>query len=79
MNNKYTIVRNTPGDRAVKLHNGNIVPADIAALCTGKDLWLSQIICKCRDCKQPFTLNQLHGNGQWCEQCQTADIDAVLA
>jgi Zn finger protein HypA/HybF involved in hydrogenase expression len=71
----YTIVKNATGDRFVKLASGTLVPADIAALGAGKDAWMRDIPCKCRDCKQPFPLSQLQGNGQWCEECATADIN----
>ena len=72
---KYKIVKNSNGERFVKLSSGSVIPADIAGLCTGKDKWLSEIKCKCRDCKAEFPLSQLGGNGQWCEPCQTAGIE----
>lgn len=72
----YTIVKSAIGKRAVKLNDGTVIPADIAGLCVGKDLWLSQIVCNCRECKQPFPLKHLQGGGQWCEECQTANIEA---
>lgn len=72
---RYTILRNPEGERAVKLANGQIIPADIAGLCAGKDAWISQIKCKCRDCGEPFPLRELQGNGRWCEPCQTKDIE----
>lgn len=63
------------GTRIVQITaTGAKIPADIAGLCTGKDRWLSEIVCKCRDCKQPFPLRQLQGGGQWCEECQAASI-----
>ena len=71
----YTIVKSPSGDRAVKLANGNLIPCDIAALATGKDKWLSEIQCKCRDCGDRFPLSQLQGNGQWCDACQDASIE----
>jgi hypothetical protein len=73
-NNTYTIQKNESGERFVKLANGQIIPADIAGLCAGRDAWISQIQCKCRDCGERFPLSQLHGGGQWCEPCQTAGI-----
>jgi hypothetical protein len=71
----FTIVRNSAGERAVKLADGSVIPADIAGLCVGSDQWLSEIKCKCRDCKQEFPLSELQGGGQWCEPCQTAGIE----
>ena len=71
----FTIVKNSAGERAVKLDNGSVIPADIAGLCAGPDKWLSEIKCKCRDCKQEFPLSELQGGGQWCEECQTAGIE----
>jgi hypothetical protein len=74
--NEYKILRNEAGERAVKiLATGQIIPADIAGLCCGPDAWLSEIECKCRDCGQKFPLRELQGNGQWCEPCQTKDIE----
>ena len=70
----YKIVRNTDGERAVELDNGQVIPCDIAGLCSGKDAWIAQIECKCRDCGKLFPLSQLQGNGQWCEPCQVADL-----
>ncbi len=67
---RYTILRNPEGERAVKLANGQVIPADIAGLCAGKDAWISQIECKCRDCGKSFPLRLLQGNGQWCDGCQ---------
>lgn len=71
---QYKILKNEHGDRFVQV-GGQIIPADIAGLAVGKDKWLSQIKCKCRDCGELFTLSQLRGNGQWCEECQTAGIE----
>lgn len=71
----YKIMRDAEGNRAVKIGN-RVIPADIAGLCTGKDAWIAQIECKCRDCKRSFPLRLLQGGGQWCEECQTASIDA---
>jgi hypothetical protein len=72
----YQIVKNSSGERAIKFGPNfrNIVTADIAGLCTGKDKWLSEIKCKCRDCKQEYPLSQLQGGGQWCQDCQDASI-----
>lgn len=72
---RYTILRNPKGERAVKLADGTVIPADIAGLCAGDGAWISQIKCKCRDCKQDFTLRELQGGGQWCEECQTKSIE----
>jgi hypothetical protein len=73
---RYTILRNPEGERAVKIMaTGQIIPADIAGLCAGKDAWISQIQCKCRDCGELFALRDLQGNGQWCEECQTKDME----
>lgn len=74
MQTKYTILKDSTGARAVKF-GSQIIPADIAGLCGGKDKWLSEIKCKCRDCKQEFPLSELHGGGQWCEPCQEASIE----
>lgn len=71
----YSIVKNSSGERAIKLANGNIIPADIAGLVVGKDKWMSEIQCKCRDCGEAFPLKELQGGGQWCEDCQTAGIE----
>jgi len=71
----FKIIKNAQGERAVKLSTGQVIPADIAGLCVGKDLWLSQIECKCRDCGERFPLSMLQGGGQWCEECQTKDLD----
>ena len=70
MNTQYKILKDSNGNRVIRLANGGLIPADIAGMATGKDEWLSQIVCKCRDCKQEFPLSQLHGGGQWCESCQ---------
>jgi hypothetical protein len=72
---RYTIRKNDAGERFVCLTSGQMIPADIAGLCAGKDAWLSQIQCKCRDCGERFPLSMLQGNGQWCEECQTKDIE----
>ena len=70
----YKIMRAANGDRAVKV-GSQMIPADIAGLCAGPDRWLSEIRCKCRTCKGEFPLRELHGGGQWCEQCQTAGME----
>ena len=70
----YKIMRWPNGARAVVIGE-RIVPADIAGLCAGPDRWISEISCPCRTCKQVFTLRELHGGGQWCEQCQTAGVE----
>lgn len=75
MSNTYTIKRNSTGDRFVYTSDGRRIPADIAGLCVGRDKWLSEIKCKCRDCGELFPLRELQGNGQWCETCATADIN----
>ena len=71
----YTILKNSTGDRFVKISDGRIIPADLAGMAAGNDTWMRNIQCKCRDCKQPFALQDLQGNGQWCEECATADIN----
>ena len=70
----YKITKNQYGERFVVIGR-QIIPADIAGLCAGKDHWISQIQCKCRDCGQLFAFRDLQGNGQWCEPCATADIE----
>jgi len=70
----FKILKSATGDRAVKLQDGTVIPADIAGLAAGADKWLSEIVCKCRDCGKPFPLSQLHGGGQWCEPCQEASV-----
>lgn len=71
----YSIKRTATGDRFVHLASGQLIPADIASLADGGDRWLSDITCKCRDCGDRFPLRELHGMGQWCEDCQTSDVD----
>jgi hypothetical protein len=71
----YTILKNECGERAVKLASGLIIPADMAGLCSGRDAWISQIQCKCRECGEKFPLRELHGQGQWCEPCQVAGME----
>ena len=74
MKQAYKIVRNSNGERYVKLINGEIIPAGIAGLCAGADKWLSEITCKCRDCGLIFPLRDLGETGQWCESCAVAEI-----
>jgi hypothetical protein len=71
----YSIKRNASGDRFVCLASGQSIPADVASLATGGDRWLSEITCKCRDCGERFPLRELNGGGQWCDDCQCADLD----
>lgn len=71
----YSIKRLASGERIVCLSSGQQIHADIAGLCAGPDRWLSEIRCKCRECRQEFPLRELNSGGQWCEACQTADID----
>jgi len=71
----YTIKKNTRGERFVHLIDGNVIPADIAGSVVGKDSWLADIKCKCRDCGKEFPLRELHGGGQWCEECQCASVE----
>ncbi len=71
----YTIKQDKSGSRFVVLSNGNVIPADIAALTAGADKWLSEIECKCRDCGAQFPLRELVGAGQWCEDCAGAEIE----
>jgi hypothetical protein len=61
--------------RFVKLPDGTRIPADIAGLASGKDKWLSEIKCRCRDCGELFPLRELQGGGQWCEPCQEKEVD----
>jgi len=70
----YTIKRNAGGERFVHLHDGTVIPAEIASLCAGPDKWLSEIKCACRDCKRVFTLRELEGS-QWCEECVANSIE----
>jgi hypothetical protein len=70
----FKIVKDSEGNRAVKYGN-KVIPADIAGLCTGRDRWLAEIECKCRDCGEKFPLRLLQGGGQWCENCQTKDLE----
>lgn len=71
----YVIKKSSTGARFVHLTDGRIIPADIAKICVGRDRWLSQIRCKCRDCGESFTLSDLGGGGQWCEPCATKDVE----
>lgn len=71
----FKIIKNDIGYRFVKLATGQTIPAEIAGLAAGKDRWLSEIVCKCRDCKQPFMLRDLQGGGQWCNECQTKGME----
>ena len=73
MKQAYKIVRNSNGDRAVRLADGTTIPAGIAGLCVGKDRWLSEITCNCRECDGLFTLQELGEVGQWCESCAVAE------
>lgn len=75
MNLTYSIRRNATGDRFIHLASGQVIPADIAGLAAGRDKWLSEIKCKCRDCGELLPLRELNGGGQWCEPCQTAELD----
>jgi hypothetical protein len=72
----YSIKRNASGDRFVCLASGHKIPAGVAKLAAGRDAWLSEITCKCRDCGERFPLRKLNGEGQWCDDCQFADVDA---
>jgi Zn finger protein HypA/HybF involved in hydrogenase expression len=72
----YKIKRDASGARFVFLASGSIIPADLASIAAGPDRWLSEIKCKCRDCGELFPLRELNGGGQWCEECQTAGIEA---
>jgi len=74
MKQSYKIVQNSDGERYVKLANGDIIPAGIAGLCAGRDKWLAEIECKCRDCGVLFPLKYLGETGQWCETCATVGI-----
>lgn len=74
-NKNYKVVRIASGERFIKMDSGVVIPADIAGLAVGKDKWMSEVRCRCRDCNEFFPLSQLHGGGQWCEECQTADIE----
>ena len=70
----YKIYKDSNGARYVKMENGNVIQAGIAALCAGKGKWLSEIKCKCRECKKEFMLSELNDDGQFCEECQLADL-----
>ena len=74
MKNQTKIVRNATGARFVQLLDGSIIPAGIAALCSGKDKWMSELTCKCRTCKGTFALNQLSEDGQFCQECQFVEV-----
>lgn len=71
----FTVRKTASGERIVCLADGTQIPADIAGLAAGQDAWMAEIVCKCRDCKQPFPLRLLNGGGQWCEECQTKDLE----
>ena len=75
MAQSYTIKKDNSGARYVCLSSGKLIPADIASLAAGRDSWLSEIQCKCRECGERFPLRELNGGGQWCDDCQCADID----
>ncbi len=74
---RYKVINAPSGERVVCYGENlqNEIPADIAGLCRGRDKWLSEIKCACRDCKKEFPLSELHGGGQWCEECQTAGME----
>lgn len=71
--NSYAISQLPCGSRVVLIPGYPPLPAEIAACCAGKDAWISQIQCICRDCRQPFALRDLQG-GQWCNECATKDV-----
>jgi hypothetical protein len=73
-NPSFTIMKNSEGDRFVKLSNNSLIPADIAGLCAGKDKWISEIECKCIDCGTLTPLKYLVGNGRWCEECSLTSV-----
>ena len=75
MSQKYSIKRNSAGERFVALSDGRMIPAAIAGICAGRDKWISQIQCKCRTCGELFSLRELGETGQWCEPCSSADIN----
>lgn len=72
----FKILKGDSGYRFVKIiRTGQVIPADIAGLAAGKDKWLSEIECKCRDCGEKFPLRLLQGGGQWCQDCQDKSIE----
>jgi hypothetical protein len=71
----HIIVADQEGFRFVKLSDGRLIPADIAALAAGKDRWISEIKVKCRDCKKQFPISVLHCGGQYCEPCAEKGIE----
>ena len=70
---KYTIRENSNGQRFV-ITKGFAVPVDIAALAAGKDAWMRNIECPCKDCGGLYALHELIGGG-YCEDCAFADIE----
>ena len=71
----YKIVKDQNGNRFVKMEGGGIIPADVAGMAVGKDAWMRDIQCKCRECGNLFSLSLLQGGGQWCEGCQLAAVE----
>jgi hypothetical protein len=71
----YKIFKNSRGERFFKFSNNEILPADLAGLCGGKDLWISEIQCKCLQCGDMTPVKYMTGNGRWCEECAIEGIE----
>lgn len=57
------------GHRYFVFNNETKIPAEIAGLAVGKDLWVSQILLECKECKETHTVKNMYHGGQFCEEC----------
>ena len=73
----YVVMKNKAGERFLKLSSGTVIPAAIARIAAGKDAWMRDVRCKCRDCGERFPLRELNDTGEYCEECVTRGIETL--
>ena len=76
----YKIIESRDGERAVFIPSTReIIPCDMAGLMAGKDKWLSEIFCECRECEEEHPIRNMYANGQYCGMCSINHQEECLA
>jgi len=77
---EYKICENKEGERFVVLiGTREIIPCDMAGLMAGKDKWISEIFCECRECGDEHPIRGMYANGQYCGMCSINHQEECLA
>jgi tRNA U54 and U55 pseudouridine synthase Pus10 len=74
--NNIRIVSNSLGFRSIILDGKHKVCAGLAALASGKDKWVGDILMECVTCKEQHPVRNMELHGQYCHNCWEAMDDA---